>query len=811
MPIKTQNKKSKPTAFRFYILAFAVCLIYRPSTGSAQKTRLWQSGFRNQQTESPLFSPSAAQVFHEVASELAGEKDGNTPEIRQALVLLTAARALDSRASYVVPDMVTFACRDPNKDNRDLVYNLLAEYVAESIDLEVPKQSVSYLLEKLNSRQQREYLLKQLLEYLGGKNSALDSDLHTLLGLYAAEKTDSQTAQLHFIQALNANKYNKLAFAKLSELAAEQLEPAVRAQHLRLALDEDPFNIDSAMAFARFAEKLQLYHIAARTYEYCAELSTFLQPSAGLRADIYLPWMISCYNSPQGQARCLQIVSTVRQSGRFDLLAEALAAKAMLKIGRRHEAQQMFKSAEKKAQIHLAAPRTSGSGNKPAQPENSRYGHLGPGQLAWFYCFAYPNPDKAVDWANKAYLTDPNSPVMAAMLAYALVMNDQLDWAKQLLDNYPRNGLADLALAEIQLNQGQKDAAIELLKSVIAADPGSLEAERAEKLLAEHGGLYLPAVDADVIAIALRNSFGQTIVPKFSPPQQIIAVALSVRGDKFSYDTEFGGTVVIKNNWTRPIVISDESFFTGRIRIDASVTGDIVTEIPNLISVQIRPSSPLQPGDNLLVPVRLVTGKLRHTLLTYPQASLQIEFTVYLDPVTVGRDQVANKFAAIKPTTATVTRPGVELTNIFLQNRFNSLTKGRQGQKIKTVQLFAGLLAEQHVMANQQPLYRFMYAEWMPVLLKSALLHNLSDDDWVVNVHTMAAMLAVPLDYELINATAANLNHKHWPVRMMAMFLLTKNQGGQFEKVLDHTAKYAANRFVRDMAIALGAEPSQNN
>ena len=811
MPIKTQNKESKPAAFRLYILAFAVSLICFSAHGRAQETAFWQSGFESQQAESPLFSPSTARVFHEAACELAGGEDVNTPEIRQALVLLNAARALDSRASYIVPDMVTFACRDSNKDNRDLVYNLLAEYVGESIDLEVPKQAVSYLLEKLNSRQQRENLLKQLLQYLGGKNTALDSDLHTLLGLYAAEKADSQTAQLHFIQALNANKYNGLAFAKLSELAAEPLEPAVQAQHLRLALDENPFNIDAAMAFARFAEKLQLYHIAARTYEYCAELFTFLQPSAALRADIYLPWMISSYNSPGGQAQCLQIVKTVRQNGHFDLLAEALAAKAMLKIGRRHQAQQMFESVEKNAKIHLAASRTSGSGNKPAQPDNSRYGHLGPGQLAWFYCFAYPDPDKAVDWANKAYLTDPNSPVMAAMLAYALVMNDQIDWAKQLLDGYGPNGLADLALAEIQLNQGQKDTAFELLKSVIAADPGSLEAERAEKLLTEHGGLYLPAVDGDVIAITLRNSFGQTIVPKFSPPQQIISVALSVRGDKFSYDTEFGGTVVIKNNWTRPIVISDESFFTGRIRIDASVTGDIVAVIPDLVSVRIRPCSPLQSGDNLLVPVRLAAGQLRHILLTCPQASLHIEFTVYLDPVTVGRDQVANKFAAIKPATATVTRPGVELTNIFLQNRFNSLTKGRQGQKIKTVQLFAGLLAEQHAMANRQPLYKFMYAEWMPALLKSALLHNLSGDDWVANVHTMAAMLPVPLDYELINAIAANLNHKHWPVRMMAMFLLTKTQGGQFEKVLGHTAKYAANRFVRDMAIALGAEPPRNN
>ena len=55
-------------------------------------------------------------------------------------------------------------------------------------------------------------------------------------------------------------------------------------------------------------------------------------------------------------------------------------------------------------------------------------------------------------------------------------------------------------------------------------------------------------------------------------------------------------------------------------------------------------------------------------------------------------------------------------------------------------------------MANRKPLYKFMYADWMPALLKSALLDNLTSDDWVVKVYTMADMTSLPLDYELINA-----------------------------------------------------------
>ena len=113
-------------------------------------------------------------------------------------------------------------------------------------------------------------------------------------------------------------------------------------------------------------------------------------------------------------------------------------------------------------------------------------------------------------------------------------------------------------------------------------------------------------------------------------------------------------------------------------------------------------------------------------------------------------------------------------------------------------------------MANREPLYKFMYAEWMPALLKSALVHNLNSDDWDAKTHTMAGMLSLPMDYELINAAAENLNDTHWPVRMMAIYLLTTKQQDNFARVLDWTAKYDSNDLVRRMAIALGAaEPQQ--
>ncbi len=752
-----------------------------------------------------LFSPSVGQRFYEIAYELANAEALTDPQAKQAIIFLAATKTLDARANYVLPDMIKLASRYSDQDYSGLVYQLLVDYVDESADLEVVREAVRYLLDRLDSREQREELLNGLLKNLSGKSAFLDSELETSLGLLLAEKADSKDALFYLMQAYNHNKYNKLAFAKLAELVGEQIKPVVRLEQLRLVLGENPLDIEAALAFAQYAEELQLYQTAADAYEYSADLFRFLTGDAGIEAlpaSIYLPWALTSYNTQRSQHTCLQIASSFRQTGRFDLLLEAIAAKAAAKIGDYQQSKQIFQAAEEKALQLVVGDLSLGD----YEPQAANYE-----QLAWFYCFASSDADKAIDWANKAYSIEPNSATAAAILAYSLVMNQQTEWARTLIDNYEHNQIADLTLAKIQLNQDQQAEAIETLKTAIARDPGSLEAEHAKELLALQDSDYIPPTDPDIILTVLKNNFGQTVVPQFTKPENIISVQLNLRGSKFSYGNKFNASVIITNNSSEPLVISEEGLFNGNIRVDANISGDLNMNIPKLVSVKIRPALPIKPGKDKLIPLRLVTGRLRRLLLTHPQASLDIEFTVYLDPVIDDEGRITNRLEDIKPVRVLVKRPGTKLTAKYLRYRLNSLSGGRQGQKINTIHLFTGLLREQNAMANrQQPPYKFLYADWMPDMLRPALVYNLADDDWVIKIHTMAAMLSLPLDYELIRAVAENLNDTHWPARLMAVYLLSKSQDDSFGKVLDYTAKYDPSMFVRDMTIALGAaKPEQ--
>ena len=760
-----------------------------------------------------LYSPSISKQFYEIAYELAGTKNVKGAEVEQAMAFLTAALSLDINAKDARTLLIEFACRETGWNYSDLVYSLLIDYVDESADLEVTAKAVEYMLERIDSRERREKFLEQILGTLGSKNTVLSSELTTKLGILKAEKADFEAAEYYLMEAYRNNRYNWKAFAKLAEIRPERIGPAIRLERLRLAIRENPSDIDVAFTFAQQAEHLQLYDISAAAYKYCADLFAYLYPSESLPARIYLPWAISCYNSKQGQSQCLEIATRVRQEGGSDLRLESISGKAAIKMGDTELATLIFQAIEEKTQRLLTLrgsnTNTTLSDNPDAEYSEQDYNK----QLAWFYSLVLPVPDKALNWANKAFAAEPNSPVTAAILAYALIMNNQVEWAKPLVNNFEKTQIADLTHALIQLAEGQNDPAVETLRMVIARDPGSFAAERAKEILSQQGKEYIPPPEIQTVLPELEKVFGQRLVPVFTPPEQMMTAQLQINGSVFTYGSQFGGTVAITNHSSEPIIISDYSLFKGHIRVDAVVRGDLNKNIPNLVSKRVGEVFQIEPGRSVLVPLRLIAGELRKTLLTYPQASLDIEFTLYLDPVVANDGTVTNRLVNIRSDSVSIKRPGIELTGKYLRNEFNSISTATVNQKIKTARLFTGLLKEQYAMSNLKPPYRFLYADWMNSLLRSALSHKSGlllnpADEWVVKVYTMAGMLSLPMDHELISAVAENMNSTKWPVRLMAVYLLSTIPDSQFERVLDWTTKNDPSKTVRDMAIVLGRDLS---
>lgn len=749
--------------------------------------------------------PSAGRIFYDIAYELASSEDVLGPDLEQAIIFLKAAMELDNNLPAIKPLLIDMASRDIEKDYEALVDRLLMEYVDEFADLEIARKGVNYLLQRQNSLEGKEKVLEKMLGTIANHNVVFGSELATQLGLLKAEEPDLKAAEYYLKQAYNNNPYNQLAFSKLEELAPGQIEPALSLGHFRLGLRENPADMDAALAFAQRAEELQLYNTAAATYEYCADLFAYLYPNEVLSSRIYIPWAISCYNTKTNESKCLQIAERIRKAGRFDLRLEAIAGRAAIKIGQDELATQIIQEAEKKAITIL-----TGNQQQTSTSQTGSGRQVTAAQMAWFYCFVVPLEKQALDWANKAFSSEQQSPVAASLAAYALVLNKEYDNAKPLINKFEHNQISDLALGRIQLAEGQTIQAAESLQSSITRDPGSFAAEWAKGLLSQIGQKYIPPADPNSVLADLKKAFGQAIVPAFTPPEQILSVELNIRDRELTYGGELNGVIVVTNNSSEPLVISNQGLFTGSFRIDAEVSGDLRETIPDLISRRVRTTLLVEPGRSWLIPLRLVTGQLQKILLDHPQASLNIKFTLYLDPVRTENGAITNRLTYIAPRLAGVQRPGLQLNTQVLNDRLNLLISQNQiRQKILTALLFTGLLKEQYAFSGRTPPYRLMSAEGMTNLLQTGLAHqyglliNPAESDWIVKVYTMADLISLPLDYTLIRAVSENLNDTRWQVRLAAVYLLAKNPDGGFNKVLDWLAQNDTNNYVRDMAISL--------
>jgi len=285
-------------------------------------------------------------------------------------------------------------------------------------------------------------------------------------------------------------------------------------------------------------------------------------------------------------------------------------------------------------------------------------------------------------------------------------------------------------------------------------------------------------------------------------PQEAISVKLALPS-KTSFGLQPDAKLLISNKMTEPQVIFGKGLFKGGIRVDAEVRGDIRLNIYKLVSKRIQPGKPVGAGGQISVPLRVITGSLRRLLKDRPQASVEIEFTVYLDPVVDFEGNVKNSLKGVGPIVRKFRRPGIKVDNRYLVRSLSELSKGRFQEKIRSVRLFAGLSSEQDVNTGPDRKYRFYSVD--PTFLTSVIASNIGNDDWMIRTGAMYNLLDLrpPLDFEISRAVFENVNDKNWPVRMVALYMLSRTQGNSFLRVLEWKAKNDPDSNVRRLAEVL--------
>ena len=724
-----------------------------------------------------VFSPLTASVFVKTAQEIFRE---DPARFETAMRFLEAADAMD-RGTVGIPEHLlrigSESCTG-QADYSQAMNTALRTYIGRQFDLEVVSASVRCMLSHLNTRQDREALLDRLLRRYAQTNAMLGSELAVQLGLLSLEKADTETAKNQLNYAYSLNPYNRLAFETLLQVyGAEGLSvsPEAYAVQLRTMLDVNPYDPVIAMQYADFLRRFELYAQAAEMYDYADRAVRHHMPEQTTDQSLYVPWLLSCYHTPRLLVQCLELAEQFRSETTFDLMLEAVAGRAAARLGRADQARSILERAAEKAEQMLTKKDLA----LPIYPEH----------LAWFFSFILERPDNALAWSNQAFSQAPERRGVRPVFAYTLALNGQYDIAKEYAQSLEQTDqIAAITMAMVHRHAENRQGAIDLLRQAIAMGPDTFEAEKAKGLLADLGADYITPAVTQMIESALTEKFGTRIAPTFVEPRRRFSAKLLFSSSDILYGADFDPRLVIENNSSAPLVIQDGGMLAGFIRVDAAVRGDLTADIPNLFSTRFRPSRAILPNEHIFIPLDLRTGKLRRLLATYPQASLELEFTVYLDPV-VGEDgTVVNALGGVSPVRGTLRRRGVNLTRDFMMQRLDALARGQEGQKILAARLFAGLLAEQEA-------FRLGLAEYAHTRVESSLLIDavrraLTDENWRLRVHAMetVSILTLPDDFALIQTLSANLNHDRWPVRFMTLYFLSERQGAALVQGIDRKA-----------------------
>ncbi len=740
-----------------------------------------------------LFSPLTAELFGRLGNDIQSSSS-NQADIR--MIFLQAGIILDEQSAAVYEQFLRGVGRSGGRsDYSDTILRAMKRYMDANADLDVAALALNGVIEQADTRQERENLLGRSLGPLASSNPVFASDIAAQLGLYAAEKTDYAGAAGQFDYALRLNPYNLLAMSKWMELTEPATVNAAVTEKLiwdRLVLTVNPSNLQAVMGFAQTAYHAGLYEWAADAFAYAAELYEYLEPGRGGHEDIALGWIESCYLSSTRQTQCAGIAQKMRDRGVVNPIIETVAALAAEKTGTPEQKKQILALAAEKLE-------QQGSG----QQEGIYALNTG-----WFYCFGTEDPEKALAWCNRVYTQQPNLPGAKSLMAYAFLLNQQadmaLDYAEPLAQNDP---IAALALAGAYSQKDQKEKAVELLRGLLAKPVSLPIMLKARAALKEAGSDYISELSPGIIETGLKDKFGKQIIPAFIMPNKLFKAKLNFGGEEFFFGSPLDARLTLENTGTMPLIIGKNGMLTGRYRVDVDIRGDIRKKIPAQLEGTFRPSRAILPGESVTVRLDVNTGELSRLLFTCPQASVDIDFTLYLDPVVTGDGSLGNGVAGTGLIQTVIRRKKAEMTREFLLQRLDAVAKGQEGQRIRAAELFAGLYAEQAAAKLGNIPYKYTAIE--PSLLADSVRRAIMDENWKVRVHIMSCLgrYSVGLDYGMTASISENLNHDAWPVRMVALWLLAGQQKDSFQPVLDWKAQHDPFWLNQRLAVILGGKP----
>ncbi len=754
-------------------------------------------GLRQEEKRSGIYSPQSAAMFYDIACEILEPENVSIQEAREAICMLRAAKELDKSGSSMLRQILEAASVDTRTDYSKFVRSQLYRYISSTSNSELALRAVTYLLSQVNQREERENILSSLYQDLGSSNDQFASQISSYLGILASETADFESAAKHFLNAYNKNPYNVTAFEKLSEVSPDFVTVPLMAPYLRRKITLDPYSLERALDYADYAYQYSLFTIARDTYEYAAEIYEYQNPDEKIPERLFLPWIMSAYNVEYGESNALKIVNRIRRQGSFNLAVEYISIMS-----------EPLSASQRKSRLDTLSETAT-------QMLSTDHEDITPQSLAYFYIFMDPDRRKAEQMAKRAYAQNSESMDVRALYAYTLFESGDINTAEEMVSPMKDyNQIAAYTSALIQYEKDDVAAYLEELKELIAMEPGSFPAQMAFERLESENSEYIPEHDPYALKEMLESNFSDAVVPEFYKPDDIVSTKVSLKGVEFGYGSDLGLDVIISNNGKQPLVITDSSFFRGDIYMRVKISGDIEGIEPVTIRKRVTPVSPIKPdGGTLNIPIELSTEapRLKSILEDFPQANLDLTFQAYFDPEKDDEGQLVSK---IPMAVTTGRRLGVIMNDNLLEKKLENLRSGQAGQKLNTIELLYGLVAERNAADKYGVMYRHK-AISQDILEEAFDITLNNEENWQVRLMMLNVLRKAGDRFEASDRFSEELQNPRWPVRLLSLYGLTRlsesydaesEEVDEFQKVLNWVYQADEQPLVRHLAEIEGAK-----
>lgn len=711
---------------------------------------------------------------------------GDAHSVGGARLMLVWARA----ASRISPDLAEAYFGHYNLlellGRPDEARQALDTYCTLAEDDEVHR--LILLGERFEQLQTAERRLEFCRRHLGQHTlpAPLASELNRWLAQTYRGTGETDLARKHARQAVDLYPFNFTAWELLFDLQDALPGPVEHAKRRLAAIAANPSLTGETWALARLLDSLSLHDRAAVWYFGALAALARFDPDPAVANALLLDLARSYHDAgsfddalkfsqqvvqadPGFYDARLLLIETARRAGRREIVAEQIAVLRK-------------QLAESEADVRQ-------SRDAP-----------GAARVAWFHVDCDPQPEKALAFAEIALSAAPDDRQVRRVHGLALLAARRPAEARKALAPLTAGADADQlaawGLAKALLDLDERDAALTVLRDAEQLRRSGMAYERVVESLEQLGAAALPPPDRSRV-LAVLDEFDRDVLDFPVNPGRYLRLSAVMVNPTPRFAERWRCRFTLANQGTFPITIGPGQMVAGSLLVSADVHVPGLDPIEGYLPLSLARRHVLNAGEHVEVEQTLDVGPLARVAAMMPQRSLEVAFTVVLDPEQPqGRRK--SRLGDELVVSARLHRQKVAYTPAVIRPLENAGRSGTPPRRIEALRTMAALLAERLAAMRGQFDYEPVRIDKKG--LEAVLRQSLGDPDPMVRACALDSLVMLPLDEDRVQAAAPLLSDSHWLVRLVAVDTLAVRQGPVFRPVAERLAESDPDPLVRELA-----------